>query len=290
MIQSMTGYGREQVQIGSKSISVEIRSLNSKGIDLNLKLPSQYREKELDARNFISAKLERGKVDAYINIQSTGDVSFEVNKEVVKKYHDQVKQLYVELGYAIPQDVLAGIFRFPETITSGTNELDENEWKQVQDCIEKACKKLIEFRTQEGKKLETDMRTQVASILTGLEAVKTYEQERIQGVKDRLIKNLNELQTKEGYDKNRFEQEMIYYLEKLDINEEKVRLKAHCDYFVKTMETEVSPGRKLGFISQEMGREINTLGSKCNHAEIQKLVVKMKDDLEKIKEQCLNIL
>ncbi|HLP11286.1 MAG TPA: YicC/YloC family endoribonuclease [Flavobacteriales bacterium] len=290
MIHSMTGYGREQIQVGNKTISVEIRSLNSKGIDLNLKLPSQYREKELDARNMVSAHLERGKIDAYINIQGTGDASFEINKEAVKKYYTQVLEVYNELGHKVEADTLASIFRFPEAISSGSQELDENEWKQVVDSINKACNKLKEFRAQEGKKLEADMRTQVGNILSNLKAVNQYEAERMQTVKDRLIKNLNELGLKENFDKNRFEQELIYYLEKLDVNEEKVRLTGHCEYFLKTMETEAMPGRKLGFISQEMGREINTLGSKCNHAEIQKLVVKMKDDLEKIKEQCLNIL
>jgi len=286
----MTGYGREQAQIGDKTISVEIRSLNSKGIDLNLKLPSQYREKELEARNLVSGHLERGKVDAYINIQSSADAQHEINKETVKKYHQQVSEVYRELGQTIDAHALASIFRFPDAITSGQQTLDEGEWKQLEGLIKKACLKLKAFREQEGKKLEVDIRNQVKNILTNLVNVDQFEGERLKAVKERLIKNLSELEVKENYDKNRFEQEMIYYLEKLDINEEKVRLKAHCEYFVKTMETEISPGRKLGFISQEMGREINTLGSKCNHAEIQKLVVKMKDDLEKIKEQCLNIL
>lgn len=290
MIHSMTGYGREQIQIGNKTISVEIRSLNSKGIDLNLKLPSQYREKELDARNLVSAQLERGKVDTYINIQSAGDVSFEINKEAVIKYHHQIAAIYEELGHAVDPTILAGIFRFPEVISTGNQELDENEWKQVLQLIQKACDKLKEFRAQEGKKLEVDMRNQVGNILANLKAINQFEGERMTTVKERLIKNLSELGMKENFDKNRFEQELIYYLEKLDVNEEKVRLTGHCEYFIKTMETEASPGRKLGFISQEMGREINTLGSKCNHAEIQKLVVKMKDDLEKIKEQCLNVL
>lgn len=290
MIYSMTGYGRTQLQIGERTFTVEIRSLNSKGIDLSVKVPSAYREKELDVRTLISTELERGKVDAFISLQSTADVSYEVNTDAVKKYYAQIKDLYNDLGHTLDAAALAGIFRFPEAISSNSPELDENEWKQVEKLILDACKKLKEFRAQEGKKLEKDITEQVNNILANLEAVKTYEGERMASVKERLQKNLAELQTKENFDKNRFEQELIYYLEKLDVNEEKVRLKAHCEYFMKTMATEASPGRKLGFIGQEMGREINTLGSKCNHAEIQKLVVKMKDDLEKIKEQCLNIL
>jgi len=285
----MTGYGRAQKQIGDKMFTVEIRSLNSKGIDLNLKIPYQYREKELDTRSLISGLLERGKVDAYISYQSLGDVGYEVNQEVVKKYHQQLKNVYQEMGYTIDNVALAGIFRFPESISSATQELDETEWKQIEELVVAACEKLKAFRSQEGKKLCDDILNQVASITGNLEQIIKFEPERMSGVKERLLKNLQELQTKEGYDKNRFEQELIYYLEKLDINEEKVRLKAHCEYFVKTLK-EASPGRKLGFIAQEMGREINTLGSKCNHAEIQQLVVKMKDDLERIKEQCLNIL
>jgi len=290
MIYSMTGYGRTQKQIGDRIITVEMRSLNSKGIDLNVKVPTQYREKELDARSLIGAALERGKVDAFINLQSSGDATYEVNTEILKKYYAQVKQFYNEVGHTLDAAALAGLFRFPEAISSQNAELDENEWKQVEALIVEACEKLKEFRAQEGKKLEKDITEQVNHILQNLEAVKPFEAERMAAVKERLNKNLVELQSKENFDKNRFEQELIYYLEKLDINEEKVRLNAHCEYFMKTMSTEASPGRKLGFIAQEMGREINTLGSKCNHAEIQKLVVKMKDDLEKIKEQCLNIL
>lgn len=290
MIYSMTGYGRVQKQIGDRIITVEIRSLNSKGIDLNVKVPQQYREKELEVRSLITAALERGKVDAFINLQSSGDAAYEVNTEVLKKYYGQVKKFYDEIGQPIDAQALAGLFRFPEAISSQNAELDENEWKQVEALVTEACEKLKEFREQEGKKLEHDITAQVNNIVSNLEAVKVYEPERMKTVKERLQKNLAELQTKENFDKNRFEQELIYYLEKLDINEEKVRLKAHCEYFMKTMSSEPSPGRKLGFIGQEMGREINTLGSKCNHAEIQKLVVKMKDDLEKIKEQCLNIL
>lgn len=286
----MTGYGRAQKQIGEKNFTVEVRSLNSKGIDLNVKLPFQYREKELDVRNMVSAALERGKVDLFISFQSLGDVSYEVNKDIIKKYHDQVKQVYSELGYTIDKNDVAGIFRFPEAVSSSNQEMNENEWAAINQLILDACEKLKAFRKQEGEKLKKDITSQVKNILTNLDGAMAFEGERMATVKERLLKNLNELQTKEGYDKNRFEQELIYYLEKLDINEEKVRLKAHCDYFIKTMETEASPGRKLGFIGQEMGREINTLGSKCNHAEIQKLVVKMKDDLEKIKEQCLNVL
>lgn len=290
MIYSMTGYGRVQKQIGDRIITVEMRSLNSKGIDLNVKVPQQYREKELDVRSLITATLERGKVDAFINLQSSGDATYEVNTEALKKYYHQVKTFYDEIGQPMEANALAGLFRFPEAISSQNTELDEQEWKQVETLVTEACDKLKAFRAQEGKKLEKDITAQVNNIVTNLEAVKVYEPERMATVKERLQKNLVELQTKENFDKNRFEQELIYYLEKLDINEEKVRLKAHCEYFVKTMKTEPSAGRKLGFIGQEMGREINTLGSKCNHAEIQKLVVKMKDDLEKIKEQCLNIL
>lgn len=201
-----------------------------------------------------------------------------------------MRDLYHELGYQIDNYSVASLFRFPEAVSSASNEMDETEWKKLEILISNACAQLKKFRIQEGKKLEIDIINQLNNILSNLDATNGFEAERIQNVKERLQKNLAELQTKEGYDKNRFEQELIYYLEKLDINEEKVRLKAHCEYFQKTMNTEPSPGRKLGFIAQEMGREINTLGSKCNHAEIQKLVVKMKDDLEKIKEQCLNIL
>jgi uncharacterized protein (TIGR00255 family) len=290
MIYSMTGYGRIQKQVGDKMITVEMRSLNSKGIDLNVKVPPQFRERELDVRSLITAALERGKVDVFVTLQSSGDASYELNTEILKKYYTQAKQFYTEIGQELDAHALAGLFRFPEAIASSNSELDENEWKQIEALISEACEKLKEFRAQEGKKLEKDITEQVNNILKNLEAVKPFEAERLSAVRERLNKNLAELQTRENFDKNRFEQELIYYIEKLDINEEKVRLLAHCEYFMKTMHSEHSPGRKLGFISQEMGREINTLGSKCNHAEIQKLVVKMKDDLEKIKEQCLNIL
>ncbi len=290
MIHSMTGYGRAQQQADEKTFTVEMRSLNSKGVDLSLKLPFQFREKEMDARNTVSSALERGKIDVFITVNSNATSNYELNSVLANKYHNQLKELLVQWGYTPNPEAVSSLFRFPDVVTSQNLEFNESEWKVIEKLISFAIEQLKSFRKQEGLKLEADIRSSINVILENLSSVNKHESERTELVRAKLLKQLEDLKLKEGHDKNRFEQELIYYLEKMDVNEEKVRLKAHCDYFIKTMETENSPGRKLGFISQEMGREINTLGSKCNHAEIQKLVVMMKDALEKIKEQCLNIL
>ena len=291
MLQSMTGYGKAFCEINNKKIVVEIKSLNSKQIDLSTRISGIYREKEIEIRNLLINKLERGKVDFSLYIDTSGKESgAKINQAIVKSYYEQLQQLAKETGIPQTQDWMAILMRMPDTLKTETEELDENEWKEIVKTINQAVDSVITFRNQEGMTLEAVFTQKINRIGELLSDIEPYENERINKIKTRLESNLESISDKIEYDKNRLEQELIFYIEKLDVNEEKVRLKNHLDYFISTMNTEKSPGKKLGFIAQEIGREVNTLGSKSNHSEMQKIVVMMKDDLEQIKEQVLNTL
>ncbi|MDR7209595.1 YicC/YloC family endoribonuclease [Flavobacterium piscis] len=286
MIQSMTGFGKASLQLPTKKITVEVKSLNSKGLDLNVRMPSVYREMELGLRTLISTKLERGKVDFAIYIESTSEqTSTKVNVPVVKNYIAQLREVYPD---ADETELMKMAVRMPDTLKTEREEIDENDWEQIQVIIEEALQNILSFRRDEGESLEKEFNLRIGNIRQYMEDALALDPERVQTIKDRLQTAISEL--KVNVDENRFEQELIYYLEKLDITEEKVRLTNHLDYFLETIEGTEANGRKLGFITQEMGREINTMGSKSNHAQMQKLVVMMKDELEKIKEQVLNVL
>lgn len=286
MIQSMTGYGKAVAECSDKKITIEIRSLNSKSMDLNTRLPYLYKEKELDIRKYISEQLQRGKIDLSISTESTAaNKTQQINGAIIKSYINEFKNIVPD---ATEAELLAIVMRLPEVMSFTSTEIDENEWNLAFDTLKLAIQDLIKFRIDEGKVLEVEFTNRVNNILALLEKVIPFENERITTLKERFQKNLEELNVE--YDQNRFEQELIYYIEKLDITEEKVRLKNHCEYFLKTLNSDESNGKKLGFITQEIGREINTLGSKSNHSEMQKVVVQMKDELEKMKEQLLNIL
>ena len=287
----MTGFGKSVTEIPGKKITVEIRSLNSKSLDLNLRVPYIYKEKELELRSEVSKQIERGKVDLTVYTESTQEsLPVAINKTLAKTYYKELKGLSEELNEN-SNNLLALVLKMPEVLKAEREviELDESEWKQVKIAVDKAIEAFQKFRTDEGKILNNEFQTRIGLIYKLLEEVLLYDPARIENVRTRIKNNIAELVEKEKIDENRFEQELIYYIEKLDITEEKLRLKTHLDYFMKTMQ-EPSSGRKLGFISQEIGREINTIGSKANDATVQKLVVQMKDELEKIKEQMLNVL
>lgn len=289
MIKSMTGFGKATCEFQDKTINVEIRSLNSKGMDLSIRLSSSYREFELELRNEISKKLERGKIDLSIFVESKNlETPVDINTELAREYYKKLKNLSLELNEN-NTDLLTQVLKMPEVLKSERKESNENEWKEIKSVVESAIISLDKFRTDEGKSIEKDFNDRLSCILDCLSKINQLDKNRIDNIKSRIKNNINEVLGNDKIDNNRFEQELIYYVEKLDINEEKVRLKTHCDYFVKTM-NENSSGRKLNFITQEIGREINTIGSKANDAEIQKLVVLMKDELEKIKEQSNNVL
>lgn len=288
MIQSLTGFGKAVLQLPTKKISVEVKSLNSKQLDLNMRMPSFYREKELVLRTELAKHIKRGKVDFSLYAEVTGDErTYTINKSLVKGYVDQLKEIDSENGLN-SQDILSTAVKMPDVVSPERAELDEAEWKQIMKAVHEAVEKFQGFRRDEGAVLEKDFILRVNNIQEGLVNIETYEDERVASVRERLEKNLAELG--EQVDKNRFEQELIYYLEKMDITEEKVRLTSHCNYFMEELKGTESNGKKLGFIVQEMGREINTIGSKSYHAGMQKAVVMMKDELEKIKEQILNVL
>ena len=285
MIQSMTGYGKTIVQLPQKKITIEVKSLNSKNLDLNVRIPTIYKEKELDIRKLLSNELVRGKVELFIYVEVTGEeTSTKINKEIVNNYIDQLR----EIALTSPENTLEIAMRLPDALKTEREELDENEWKAISKGINEALTKLVTYRKDEGKVLEEDFKNRIQTIQRLSEQVAGLDEERLSYVRQRLQKAVDEL--KEDIDQNRFEQELIYYLEKLDITEEKVRLKNHLDYFLEELNGKISNGKKLGFICQEMGREINTTGSKSNYAPMQKVVVQMKDELEKIKEQLLNVL
>ena len=285
MIHSMTGYGKSVLQLPSKTISIEIKSLNSKSLDLNMRMPAMYRSKELTLRKLIASKLNRGKVDFSLFIENTVAETFtNVNPTVVKKYMAQLE----ELATGDEMQRLQMAIKMPDAISTERDDIDESEWADIQNEIHNALENILLYRLEEGRVLEADFTKRITIISDLLNQVLAINPERITNVRERLHKGVAEL--KEKYDENRFEQELVYYIEKFDITEEKVRLQNHLEYFIKTLDSKDSNGKKLGFISQEIGREINTIGSKANFAPMQKLVVQMKDELEKIKEQLLNVL
>lgn len=286
MIQSMTGFGKATLQLPTKKITVEIKSLNSKGLDLNTRMPSVFREMELGLRNQLSQRLERGKIDFSLYVEVTGEeTSSKINVPIVKGYINQMKAV---IPNADETELMKMAVRMPDALKTERDEIDENEWKKIQSVIDEALENIVQFRKDEGVSLEKEFLHRIANIMTLMNNAVAYDAERVETVKTRLRTALEEL--KENVDENRFEQELIFYLEKYDITEEKVRLENHLNYFIETLAGTEANGRKLGFITQEMGREINTMGSKSNHSEMQKLVVMMKDELEKIKEQVLNVL
>jgi len=282
----MTGFGKASLQLPSKKITVEIKSLNSKGLDLNTRMSSIYREMELGLRNQISQLLERGKIDFSLYIEITGEeTASKINVPIVKGYMNQLKEVN-ECGDET--ELLKMAIRMPDALKTEREEIDEKEWQEIQKVINQALENIVQFRKDEGVSLEKEFQLRIAKIRSLMTEAVAYDAERVTTVKTRLRTALDEL--KVAVDENRFEQELIFYLEKYDITEEKVRLENHLNYFIETLSGNEANGRKLGFITQEMGREINTMGSKSNHAEMQKLVVMMKDELEKIKEQVLNVL
>lgn len=291
MIQSMTGFGKATCEFGNKKIVVEIKSLNSKQLDVSTRISGLYREKDIEIRNELSQKLERGKIDLSLYVDNSGKESVtQINQSVIESYYQQIKALADNIGVDMPTNWFDILLRLPDTMKTETVELDENEWLEIKKTIGLAIDQLTEFRIQEGKSLEAVFTNKIGHIGDLLVETAPFEAERVDKIKARLEENLQALSDKIDYDKNRLEQELIFYIEKLDVNEEKVRLRNHLDYFVETMQHEKSPGKKLGFIAQEIGREINTLGSKANNSDMQKIVVLMKDDLEQIKEQVLNVL
>lgn len=285
----MTGFGKATLELDNKTINVEVRSLNSKSADVSIRLSSIYRNFELELRNDITKQLERGKIDVSIYVESNqAETPVEINMALAKAYKQKLQNLAAELNEPL-NDVVYQILKLPDVLKGERNQADENEWKQIKQTISQAIVQLNNFRDMEGLSLKKDFEERLNKIKICLDEVKTLDEKRIAIIKTRIRTNIFDVITKDKIDENRFEQELIYYIEKLDINEEKVRLQTHLDYFLNTM-TEASAGRKLNFIAQEIGREINTIGSKANDAPIQKLVVLMKDELEKIKEQCNNVL
>jgi uncharacterized protein (TIGR00255 family) len=288
----MTGYGKAIADMPDKKINIEIKSLNSKALDLSARIAPQYREKEMQIRNEIAKALERGKVDfsLWIEKKETADSATPINRELVAGYYKQIKEISETMNIPLPADWFATLLRMPDVLSKvESTELSEEEWEAVHVAVLEAVNHLVDFRRQEGRALEAKFREKIANITALLAEVEPYEQERVGKIKERIVEALEKTLSVD-YDKNRLEQELIYYIEKLDINEEKQRLANHLRYFIDTLENGSGQGKKLGFIAQEMGREINTLGSKSNHAEMQKIVVRMKDELEQIKEQVLNVM
>jgi uncharacterized protein (TIGR00255 family) len=294
MLQSMTGFGRASGAYKEKNITVEVRSLNSKVFDLRFKVPLNFKEKELEIRRLVSSMVERGKIDGVVSIQSSSeeDGGTSINKPLFKKYYKEINGLSKELGIAENGDVVQAILRLPNVILSDESEIDEEEWAVIERTVRQAMEQFVAFREQEGESMSVALLSHTANILDHLTQIKPFEDERIDKVRQRMYANLEEFLGKENVDKNRYEQEILFYLEKIDITEEKVRLEQHCNYFQDELvnnKNTAAKGRTLSFISQEMGREINTLGAKAYSSEIQRFVVKMKDELEKIKEILANI-
>jgi len=291
----MTGYGKTLVEIPGQNFIIETRSLNSRQFDLSLKIPGIFRDREIEVRNLISQKLERGKIDFYIILESSDDQpKYSINRIIARKYQQELRELQSELHEEEMMGLLPLILKLPDVVQSGREDLPEEEWLIVREGIERSVALADKFRLQEGRILEQDIHSRINVIMELLSTVEPFESKRTSHIREKLrreFRNMVEGEQSSGIvDENRFEQELIYYLERMDITEEKVRLKQHCIYFLETMDESVSQGKKLGFITQEIGREINTIGSKANDADIQKIVVQMKDELEKIKEQLLNIL
>ena len=291
MLHSMTGYGKASCEYNNKKIVIEIKSLNSKQLDVQTRIAALYREKDIEIRNAIAARLERGKIDLSLYIEDAGSTAAtRINQAVVENYRQQIVDTCNTLGMPVPDNMMELILRMPETLKTESAVLDENEWRVILGLLDEAFAQIEAFRIQEGQSLYNMFVGKIDAIGTLLAQVEPYEGERLTKIKSRIEEGLKTLEEKISVDRNRLEQEMIFYIEKLDINEEKVRLRNHLRYFIETMDNEKAPGKKLGFIAQEMGREINTLGSKSNHSEMQIIVVKMKDELEQIKEQVLNVL
>ena len=295
MIRSMTGYGKAEAMLETGKITVEVRSLNGKTADISIKTSMLPKDKEMTVRHKIANELQRGNIDFFVTFEpNAADSAKKINLDLAMEYYQQISSLgdrigAVNLWEKNPNDLIATILRMPEVMDAKKQDvITEDNWPAVEACIEEALANINSFRAQEGKVLYKDVTSKVANILEFSRQVEQYEKERVDAVREKILSRFAELKAEP--DQSRLEQEMIFYIEKLDINEEKVRLRQHCKYFLDTIENEPYPGKKLGFIAQEMGREINTTGSKANHTEIQKLVVKMKDELEKIKEQSLNIL
>lgn len=291
MIKSMTGFGRAEFEINNKKITIEIKSLNSKQIDINTRIPALYREKDIEIRKMILDKLIRGKVDFNIYVENLGEESnSRINEPILKGYYHHLQKISGELGLSVDHTTLQAVMRLPDVVKTEYETLDEKEWENIRANIEKALEDIDVFRVKEGLALEADIVGNVKNIHQLLKGIEPFEKQRIDNLKSRLTDNLESLKLNGNVDQNRFEQELIFYLEKLDINEEKVRLTNHCEYFYETAALSESAGKKLGFISQEIGREINTIGSKANESNIQRIVVQMKDHLERVKEQLLNVL
>ena len=289
MILSMTGYGKSELNLQNANFTIEVRSLNSKQIDANVKMSSIYRDKEIGLRKLLSEKLQRGKIELSIwREKSESSSNYILNTEVAKDYFSQIKELNNSLDLEI-KELMSSILKMPDVLVKGDEKGDKNEWKEIEKGVNSAIDNLLKFRLDEGSKLELDITSRIDKLTTLLSEIAPFAKNRINKIKESLSEKLTELDSK-NIDENRFEQELIYYLEKQDITEEQVRLSAHLNYFLETMKTDVPNGKKLGFISQEIGREINTIGSKSSDAEMQKIVVQMKDELEKIKEQLLNLL
>ncbi|MDR1502777.1 MAG: YicC family protein [Prevotella sp.] len=290
MIQSMTGFGKATTELEKRKVTVEIKSLNSKQLDLSVRMPNLYKEHEMEVRNMLSRELERGKVDFLIYVENIGnETANQINHNLLEGYYNQIKESARKLGIDTPADWFSTLLRLPDVLKYESQEVDEAEWAAVSKTISEAKKQLLDFRKQEGAMLEKLFEEKIGNISRLLTDIEPHEAERVDKIKVRISEALQKIEDFD-YDKNRFEQEMIYYIEKLDINEEKARLTNHLSYFLETMKSGSGQGKKLGFISQEMGREINTMGSKSNHAEMQQIVVRMKDELEQIKEQVLNVL
>ncbi len=291
MIKSMTGFGKSVCELRNRKIVIEIKSLNSKQLDVNYRIANGFREKEIEIRNLVSEKLQRGKIDLLISVENAGDSSnYVINKEIAKKYYRELKELTSDFEEKDISDYLLVVMRMPDVLVPEKDEIDEKEWLKLFDTIQSAVEEVENFRTAEGNSLAKELRFRNEKILNLLNEIAPFEKTRMDNLKLKISKDLYDIAKKEDIDKNRFEQELVYYQDKLDITEEKFRLQKHCEYFNETLDETESQGKKLSFITQEMGREINTLGSKASEANIQKIVVQMKDELEKIKEQLFNIL
>lgn len=291
MLASMTGFGKTECDLPGKKISIEIKSLNSKQLDISGRLPSLLKVKEMLIRDEISRVLERGKIDCYVFVElMSEEAASQINKEIVKNYISQLKEVTEELQLGTSERLIQVAMSLPDSLKTEKDELDEGEWKKVLKTLRSTLEKVRSYRIQEGKALEKDIRARISLIMKKLKKIPPFEKARIENIRNRIHQSLNDFRSKDSYDPNRFEQELIYYLEKLDITEEQVRLANHCNYFLEVMSADAPAGKKLGFISQEIGRELNTLGAKANDTGIQRLVVEMKDELEKIREQLNNVL
>jgi uncharacterized protein (TIGR00255 family) len=287
----MTGFGKAEFEVNNKKITLELKALNSKQIDINARIPSVYREKEIEIRKELAEKLVRGKVDITIYVENHGeDSNSKINEPILKSYFESLKKINDELGLSTDQTIMQAILRLPDVVKTEYETLDEEEWQVILLHLRKALEDIDDFRIREGKALETDIIANTENIRELLQQITPFEEQRMETVKKRLTENLEKLNLNGTVDENRYEQELVYYIDKMDMNEEKVRLENHCNYFIETIVLPESNGKKLAFISQEMGREINTLGSKAYENNIQRIVVQMKDHLERIKEQLLNVL